>query len=68
MSAVWSLSGGKQTWVGPPILVAIDPSATSRFSGKANHEGKNERFCQSELGETFFLISVCAPVTTTKFR
>ena len=46
----------------------FDPCATSRFSGKANHEGKNERFCQSELGEAFLLISVCAPVATTKFR
>jgi hypothetical protein len=45
---------------------AVDPCATSRFSGKANHG--NERFCQSELGEAFLLISVCAPVATTKFR
>ena len=29
MSAQWSLSGGKQTWGGLTISVAIDPKATS---------------------------------------
>jgi hypothetical protein len=28
MYAIWSLSGGKQTWGGLPISVAIDPKAT----------------------------------------
>ena len=27
-----------------------------------------EALSQSELGEAFLLISVCAPITTTKFR
>jgi hypothetical protein len=59
---------------------AFDPTATLAVhsgngfdaslapAGKANHGSKNERFCQSELGEAFLLISVCAPVVTTKFR
>jgi hypothetical protein len=28
MSAVWSLSGAKQTWRGQPISVAFDPEQT----------------------------------------
>ena len=28
MSAQWSLSGGKQTWGGPPTSVAINPKRT----------------------------------------
>jgi hypothetical protein len=29
MSALWSLTGGKRTWQGKLISVAIDPTATS---------------------------------------
>jgi hypothetical protein len=35
MSAVWSLAGGKRTWQGKLISVAIDPSRTFAVSIQA---------------------------------
>jgi hypothetical protein len=40
MSALWSLTGGKQTWGEPSISVAIDPQRTSRKFYRTHFPGR----------------------------
>ena len=56
MSPQWSLSGGKQTWGGLSISVAIDPFRTTSplFSLAAGSQGGNLSGLQS-----LFLGGVC---------
>src|SRR6267142_5430526 len=59
MSAQWSLSGGKQTWGGLPLSVAIDPSV---WTGRAL-QAECEKMEGVGLAHLYPALawSVCAP-------